>query len=142
MPTWPKFVNIRSNNRRNARTGVDTNEYDAEENIFAEYILAVFRPWPAPGYVYQSSIDETHVADLNRYLQQLRLGNFGVNIATGSYHAPPGYRKIILADTVEFIAIQVAQRSVARFIGSLARGLRRDNASSKRCQIMWRARSA
>ena len=142
VPTWPKFKNIRAVNRRDAQIRDETNEYDAEENTFAEYILAILRPWPAPGFIFESSEQFTHIEELDIYLSQLQEGSFLCDSISGNFLGPPGYSKIILSGTLDNQATVFKQKCVARFIGSLAKGLRRDNASTKRCQVMWRARAA
>ena len=132
VPCWPQFDQINNNTRRQQKT---------KKTIFAEYCLATLIPWPAPNYTYEQYGTNAYDVFTN-IIRQLKRGNFLLQ-EDGHYHGPPGYDiqdNIITHDTQDFAAYQFSQQCLAKFIGSLARGLKRSKHFSRKAQSMWRGR--
>ena len=129
VPCWPGIAAPRMNGA----------EEDEGCNKFAEWILAVHIPWPAPGHVYPDDND-TAVERLGRIMHQLEQGTF-LRAPNGTYHAPPGYNSV-MSDADDMAAYAFSQRCLWRHIGDLARGIRRSSDASRKIQAMYRSRCA
>jgi hypothetical protein len=131
VPNWPDFdVNT-----------IDYNQLMTQQTAFAEWVLAVLIPWPAPGFQYFDMQDDP-VDRFDKILLQLQAGTF-LQQPDGSYIGPPGYGFICLeARTEKSKAYAFSQIALARFIGNLARGLKRTSKESRCLQAVWRGRGA
>ena len=123
VPTWPSFraVGRRNNNiSANEEEEEEENTFENEQETFAEFILVMFRPWPAPNYVH-SNYQESFVQQLNTFLSCLMDGNHLKNIQTNVYHAPIGFNLTIVPNTQESLAqfsnYEFNQQNSAKFIG-------------------------
>jgi hypothetical protein len=113
VPTWPNFKTVATSMYA---TTDDENTFEQDENTFAEYILVMFRPWPAPDQVH-ANFRETFVQQLDTFLNLLIEGLHLQNVLDQSYQAPVGFVSTILRDTLESRAYCFNQKCTARFIG-------------------------
>ena len=118
VPKWPNFREVEEEclRRENEYSDENLENYDTEENTFAEYILVLLRPWPAPNHQYPNYMD-TSVQQLDLYLRQLSGESFLYDETTGVYSSPPGYTALLQPNTEESRAFAFNQRCVARYIG-------------------------
>ena len=103
-------------------------------------------PWAAPGSHYENQ-NESYVDRLDSLLQDLEAGQFLFDAARSGFVGPPGFDHFI-ASTVaglpnpDYDAMRFSQQCLSRYIGSLARGLRRPSNTLRRVQGMYRGRCA
>ena len=134
IPPWPPL----------GMDHVASGELEAQQAKFAEWVFVHLVPWPAPGASYADEADGL-VVRLGNLLNALEAGKFLLG-ADGSFHGPPGYEDspatVIAPGDPGFAATQFSQQCQARFIGSLARGLRRPSTQQRKVQSAWRGRDA
>ena len=120
VPTWPAFRAVGRRNNNITYNEEEENTFENEQETFAEFILVMFRPWPAPNHVH-SNYQESFVQQLNTFLSSLMDGNHLKNVETNVFHAPIGFNSTIQANTEESLAKSLNysfnQQCTARFIG-------------------------
>ena len=118
VPNWPKEDSYKSSNY------LDSAIFN-QRIKFAEWILAVLIPWPAPTY---SWIDygNNPLEIFSKILMQLHSSTFLLNELNNCYYGPPGYDNVKLSpdDSDNYNCFKYSQKCIARFIGILARGLK------------------
>ena len=113
VPTWPNFRTI---SRHNNTSEDEDNNFEREQNTFAEYVLVMFRPWAAPGHVHPNH-EGSFIQQLHVFLNELEEGIYLKDNITDIYHAPTGYQNTIQRNTANSAAFAFSQRCKARFIG-------------------------
>ena len=135
IPPWPSL----------SLEHLDSEELAEQQASFAEWVFVNLVPWPAPGASYADE-DDGLVERLWNHLEALESGTFLLDADDGCFHGPPGYddspATVIAPGNPDFGAIQFSQQCLARFIGSLARGLRRPSPQQRKVQSAWRGRGA
>ena len=134
VPRWPPLD-------LSANEGGVTEECEVQMTAFAEWVIAMLLPWPAPGHMYPELVqDPNPVLFLTVVLAQLTTGSFLRNV-DGSYVGPPGFAEAsIPAGSQDAQTYAFSQRCLARFIASLARGFPRSN-TRRKIQAIWRGRT-
>ena len=128
------------------RNGIKTdNRNDAsfikkEQNLFAEWVLALYIPWPKKGFFYSDTSD-LPFNRLEKIFLKLEEGKFLQNDDL-SYTGPPGFNIRIEPYSYDAHAFAFSQKCLARHIGHLARGLRGPSIDNKVVNAAWRGRFA
>ena len=144
VPSWPTLT----------LETLSDDEFATQQAVFAEWVLAVLVPLPAPPYVNATTgvlcvpdypdADQSAPVRLYKLLNELRTGSFLLNAEGTAYMGPPGYAVSISRDDNPdaFKAYHFSQGCLLRYIGSLARGMRRPSPAQRKVQATWRGRGA
>ena len=166
----PKYPSFKKNSREKTRddgceNDDDDHHHDDDDDIdedddfdpeetqrskFAEYVLALFLPWPAKTFVYPDVLDN-YVDRLNRMMLQLCEGSL-FRQDDLSYRGPPGFEDAVIPACPYNADVNVkkmdpanayafVQKCTARFIANLGFGLRRLSNTSRQIQAIWRSRA-
>ena len=149
VPRWP--------NIDDPITDATDDSLHASMARFAEWVFAVILPHPAGAHQYLDTADDV-VIRLGNVMNRLRSGTWRLQInesvdgrpAVAYYDPPPGFSEAAAIKNItdsgainpDFQAQNFTQQSTAQLIASLARSFTRPSINSRRCQRMWRARSA
>jgi hypothetical protein len=153
VPSWPDVTSQRQTIAKTIRAITNS------KIKFAEWVLANVIPHPKVGHTWMMRNYSNHpLSCFFQILRQLEKGEF-LRDVNNDFQGPPGYEDMIVMnpdnyrvgdpdrDTPDhnkirddFFGLQFSQMCLARFIGSIARGLRRPKDGSTQVHMAWRGR--